>query len=120
MAMRTHSDVSTALFADERVRTIDWSHPALANLSDPARLIYTSLVDRCSEEAVDTLEAVDAVWRNREGYRRAATTTAARIRVLDAICDAVEELITAGLLLLLDDRSISSGWARRPWESEPS
>jgi hypothetical protein len=73
MAARVHHDDDFAadLLADERVRRIDWSHPTLAPLSDPARLIYASLID-------------------------------------------------AGLLLLLDERTISGGWVRRPWEGPPS
>lgn len=106
------------LFADERVRSIEWSHPSLAHLSDPARLIYASLVDGISEEARETLAGVDVVWRNRDGYRKAASHE--RKSVLETICCAVDELIGAGLLLLLDERSISGGWVRKPWEGLPS
>jgi hypothetical protein len=120
MASRTIDDVEfeQELLADERVRSIDWSHPALAMLSDPARLIYASLVDGCSEEARETLAGVDLVWRNREGYRKAATTE--RKTVLETICGAVDELISTGLLLLMDERTISGGWVRKPWEGLPS
>ena len=122
MAARVHHDDDFAadLLADERVRRIDWSHPTLAPLSDPARLIYASLIDGSSDEARETLAGVDVVWRNREEYRKAASTTPGRRSVLDSICSAVDELIDAGLLLLLDERTISGGWVRRPWEGPPS
>lgn len=113
-------DFAAELLADERVRRIDWSHPALERLSDPARLIYASLIDGLSEEARETLAGVDVVWRNRDEYRKAASTTPGRRSVLDSICSAVDELIDAGLLLLLDERSVSGGWVRRPWEGPPS
>lgn len=120
MASRSIEDVGfeQELLADERVRSIDWTHPTLAQLSDPARLIYASLVDGASEEARETLAGVDVVWRNREGYRKAASHE--RKSVLETICCAVDELITAGLLLLLDERSITGGWVRKPWQGLPS
>jgi hypothetical protein len=120
MASRSIEDVSfeQELLADERVRSIDWSHPSLTGLSDPARLIYASLVDGTSDEARETLAGVDVVWRNREGYRKAASHE--RKSVLETICCAVEELITNGLLLLLDEKTIAGGWVRKPWESLPS
>ena len=122
MASRSSTDdvvtFEQELLADERVRSIDWSHPALVSLSDPARLIYASLVDGCSDEAKETLAGVDIVWRNRDGYRKAASTE--RKSILETICAAVQELITAGLLLLLDERTIAGGWVRKPWEDLPS
>lgn len=122
MAARAHhdDDFAAELLGDERVRQIDWSHPVLAPLSDPARLIYASLIDGLSDEARETLAGVDVVWRNRDEYRKAASTTTGRRNVLDTICRAVDELIAAGLLLLLDERSITGGWVRRPWEGPPS
>jgi hypothetical protein len=120
MASRATEDVAfeQELLADERVRSIDWSHPALSSLSEPARLIYASLVDGTSEEARETIAGVDVVWRNREGYRKAASHE--RKSILGAICSAVEELIANGLLLLLDETTISGGWVRKPWQSLPS
>lgn len=120
MASRSIDDVALEqeLLADERVRAIEWTHPTLARLSDPARLIYASLVDGTSEEARETLAGVDVVWRNRDAYGKAASHE--RKSVLETICSAVDELITAGLLLLLDERSITGGWVRKPWESLPS
>lgn len=121
MASRSITDdvaFEQELLADERVRKIDWAHPALLGLTDPARLIYASLVDGASDEARETLAGVDIVWRNREGYRKAASTE--RKGILETICAAVEELLTAGLLILLDDSTISGGWVRKPWEGLPS
>lgn len=121
MAARVeHDEFGAELLAEERLARIDWSHPALAALSDPARLIYASMVDGCTEDARETLASVDTVWRNRAEYRKAASTTPERRTVLDAVCDAVEELVAAGLLILLDDRTIAGGWVRRPWEGLPS
>jgi hypothetical protein len=120
---RTVDDVTfeQELLADERVRSIDWSHAALRHLSDPARLIYASLVDGFSDEAKETIAGVDIVWRNRDGYRKSASTDRNdRKSVLETICSAVEELLSAGLLLLLDERTISGGWVRKPWEGLPS
>lgn len=120
MAARTTDDVTfeQELLADERVRSIEWTHPALLRLSDPARLIYASLVDGFSDEAKETLAGVDVVWRNREGYRKSASNE--RKSILETICAAVEELLDAGLLLLLDESTISGGWVRKPWEGQPS
>lgn len=120
MAGRSIDEVAfeRELLADERVRSIEWSHPTLSGLSDPARLIYASLVDGESEEARETLAGVDVVWRNRAGYHKSASTD--RKGVLETICSAVEELLSAGLLLLLDERTISGGWVRKPWEGLPS
>jgi hypothetical protein len=120
MASRSIDDVAfeQELLADQRVRSIEWTHPALVGLSDPARLIYASLVDGASDEARETLAGVDVVWRNREGYRKAASHE--RKSVLETICCAVDELIKSGLLLLLDERTITGGWVRKPWESVPS
>ncbi len=39
---------------------------------------------------------------------------------LGEICIAVEELLAAGLLVLLDRTSILGGWVMRPWEGKPS
>jgi hypothetical protein len=110
------AELTAALLGDERVRRIDWDHPSLRELSRAARLIYASLVDNCSDEARQTLAGVEAVWRNRDVYRRATSTTRARKAVLEAICAAVEELLDEGLLLLVDEQAISRGWVRRPWE----
>lgn len=115
-----NADFAAVLLAEERVRSIRWSHPNLSSLSETARLIYASLVDACSEQARQTLAGVDVVWRNRREYRRAASTSRERRTTLDAICSAVNELIASGLLLLLDEETISSGWVRKPWESLPS
>lgn len=120
MASRSIDDVALEqeLLADQRVRSIEWTHPALTGLSEPARLIYASLVDGTSEEARETLAGVDVVWRNRREYRQAAAH--GRKSVLETICCAVDELIASGLLLLLDERSITGGWVRKPWEGLPS
>jgi hypothetical protein len=103
-----------------RLSKVDWSHPELARLSDAARLIYACFVDGCSEEAKDTLAAVDLVWRNRYSYRERASTSAARRAALDEICLAVEELLARGLLLVVDRTTILGGWIRKPWEGAPS
>lgn len=120
-ARETRDDAfATELVGDERVRKIDWSHPALVRLSEPARLIYASLVDGCSEQAREVMAGVDVVWQHRDEYRNAASTTPTRRDVLDTICSAVEELLDGGLLLLLDEQSVRDGWVRRPWEGAPS
>ena len=105
---------------EDRVQKIEWTHPALAPLSEPARLIYASLVDGSSEEARETIAGVDLVWKNRETYRAAPGTTDARRGALASICAAVDELIGAGLLLMLDEESVRGGWVRKPWEGQPS
>ncbi len=101
-----------------------WEHPALATLSVPARLIYTCLVDGASAEARDTIAGVEVVWRNRNVLRSAppALDPVARNRreTSEAICRAVEELIAQGLIVLLDESSLSGGWIRKPWQSEPN
>ena len=113
------SPVDADLLGEERVRRIEWGHPALSALSDPARLIYASLVDGCSEEARETIAGVDVVWRNRGEYRK-TRGDGARRGVLETICAAVQELTDRGLLLLRDEETISGAWVRRPWESLPS
>ena len=120
---RTHDDLGALLGAD-RAASIVWEHPALATLSVPARLIYTCLVDGTSAEARDTIAGVEVVWRNRAILRAAPPSLdpVARNRreTSEAICRAVEELIASGLILLLDESSLSGGWVRKPWQSEPS
>jgi len=120
MATRTNDDVGfeQERLADERVRRFDWTPPARAGLSDPARLIYASLVDGTSDEARETIAGVEVVWRNRATYRKAASNQ--RKSVLETICSAIEELIASGLLLLLDERTITGGWVRKPWQGLPS
>lgn len=116
-------DESNELLGEERVRAIDWSHPMLARLSLPARLIYSSLIDGCSEEACDTIAGVDLVWRNRVAQQTTAAllpTSSTVGGVLDTIVAAVDELRDSGLLLLVDEDSITGGWVRRPWEGAPS
>jgi hypothetical protein len=113
-------ELASEMLAEERLRTIEWSHPSLASLSHPARVIYASLIDGCSTEAREMIAGVDLVWRNRAQYRDAATTTDDRRTIADSICGAVHELLSNGLLLLLDDRTISGGWVRRPWEGLPN
>ena len=123
MAGRTDSvaELAAELVGEERVRSIRWSHPELRSLSETARLIYASLVDACSDDAREILAGVDIVWRNRQRYRRDASSTAARRTKVSAICAAVSELIAAGLLLSLDeDAAVSAGWVRKPWEGRPS
>jgi hypothetical protein len=103
-----------------RIQDIQWAHPRLSRLSDAARLVYACMVDGCSSTARETLDSVDLVWRNRHcGGERYADAVEMR-ETLDEICLAVEELIAAGLLVLLDHSSIFGGWVMRPWECEPS
>lgn len=102
-----------------RIQEIQWAHPRLGRLSDAARLVYACLVDGCSGTARETLESVELVWQNR--YRaRDRHSKAERREALDEICLAVEELISAGLLILLDRSSIFAGWVMKPWENAPS
>lgn len=101
----------------ERLVAIDWAHPDLSGLSDAARLIYACYVDRCSAQAVETIVAVDLVWRHREGYRRRAGSSAERLAALDEICLAVQELVDRRLLLLDEHASLERAWVRRPWEA---
>ena len=101
----------------ERLVEIDWAHPEFSGLSDAARLIYACYVDRCSAQAVETIAAVDLVWRHREGFRRRAASSAERLAALDEICLAVQELVDRGLLLFDERSSLDRAWARRPWET---
>lgn len=103
-----------------RVQAIPWSHPAIAHLSDAARLIYACLVDGCSATARETIDSVELVWRNRYRARERYAEVAEMRDALDEICVAVEELIDEGLLVLLDPASIQEGWVRRPWEEAPN
>jgi hypothetical protein len=98
-----------------RIGEIDWAHPTLARLSDPAKLVYACLVDGLSSTARETIDSVDLVWQNRHGGRiRYADSSTAR-QALGEICLAVEELIAGGLLVLLDRSSIKNGWVMKPW-----
>jgi hypothetical protein len=115
---RPEEALATEMLAAERVQSIEWGHPSLTTLSEPARLIYVCLVDGCSPEALETIAGVELVWRNRAAY--AAFATPERRDTCEAICTAVEELIAGGLIVLLDDRSITGGWVRKPWECEPN
>ncbi len=111
---------STDQLGVSRIQQIEWAHPRLTRLSDAARLVYACLVDGCSATARETLDSVELVWRNRYKARdRYAGPTEMR-EALDEICVAVEELISAGLLVLLDRTSILGGWVMRPWENAPS
>lgn len=116
--------VACATSADQvgvaRVQSIQWSYPTVARLSDAARLIYVCLVDGCSSTARETIDSVELVWRNRHRARERYAQAAEMRDALDEICIAVEELITAGLLVLLDPGSIQEGWVRRPWEELPN
>ncbi|MCL2776937.1 MAG: hypothetical protein FWD73_02960 [Polyangiaceae bacterium] len=103
-----------------RVQAIQWSHPTVAQLSDAARLIYACLVDGCSSTARETIDSVELVWRNRCHARERYAGAAEMKDALDEICLAVEELLAAGLLVLLDRSSIQAGWVRRPWEDLPN
>lgn len=103
-----------------RVQAIQWSHPAVAQLSDAARLIYACLIDGCSTTARETIDSVELVWRNRYRARERYAGAAEMRDALDEICLAVEELLAAGLLVLLDRSSINAGWVRRPWEELPN
>jgi hypothetical protein len=103
-----------------RIQEIQWSHPRLRRLTDAARLVYACLVDGCSSTAHETLESVDLVWRNRSRARERYGRADEKRDALDEICLAVEELIAAGLLILLDRSSIFAGWVMKPWETPPS
>lgn len=103
-----------------RVQSIQWSHPAVAELSDAARLIYACLIDGCSATARETIDSVELVWRNRYRSRERYAEVTPMRDALDEICLAVEELLDAGLLVLLDKGSIHGGWVRRPWEERPN
>lgn len=103
-----------------RIQEIQWSHPRLMRLSDAARLVYACLVDGLSSTARETIDSVDLVWRNRYRTRERYAGAAAMREALDEICLAVEELISGGLLVLLDGTTITRGWVMKPWENPPS
>jgi hypothetical protein len=103
-----------------RIQEIQWAHPRLTRLSDAARLVYACLVDGCSGTARETLDSVELVWRNRYKARERYSGATEMREALDEICLAVEELISAGLLILLDRSSIFGGWVMKPWENPPS
>lgn len=103
----------------ERIQEIEWAHPRLTKLSDAARLVYACLVDGCSGTARETLDSVELVWRNRYKARERYSGAPEMREALDEICVAVEELIAAGLLILLDRSSIFAGWVMKPWENPP-
>ena len=103
-----------------RIQEIQWSHPQLRRLSDAARLVYACLVDGCSSTARETLESVDLVWKNRYRARERYPRADEMRDALDEICRAVDELLAAGLLILLDRSSIFAGWVMKPWEMPPS
>lgn len=112
--------VTTDQLGVARIQEIQWMHPRLTRLSDAARLVYACLVDGCSTTARETLDSVELVWRNRYKARERYASADEMRDALDEICVAVEELISAGLLILLDRRSIFSGWVMKPWENPPS
>ncbi len=101
-----------------RTQEIPWAHPRLAELGDAARLLYACMVDGCSDTARETLDSVDVVWRHRSAVQRGEAHEL-RENILEVIV-AVEELLDAGLLVLMDRSSIRNGWVMRPWESPPS
>ena len=103
-----------------RIQEIEWTHPRLKRLSDAARLVYACLVDCCSSTARETLDSVELVWRNRYRARERYMGATQMREALDEICLAVEELISAGLLILLDRSSIFGGWVMKPWQTPPS
>jgi hypothetical protein len=103
-----------------RIQEIQWTHPRLTRLSDAARLVYACLVDGCSTTARETLDSVELVWRNRYKARQRYIDATEMREALDEICLAVEELVSAGLLILLDRSSIYGGWVMKPWEYQPS
>jgi hypothetical protein len=112
--------VTTDQLGVSRIQQIEWSHPRLTRLSDAARLVYACLVDGCSTTARETLDSVELVWRNRYKARERYAGATEMREALDEICLAVEELIAAGLLILLDRSSIFAGWVMKPWENPPS
>ena len=111
---------STDQLGVARIQEIQWGHPRLRHLSDAARLVYACLVDGCSCTARETLESVELVWRNRYRARDRYAPSDEMRGALDEICLAVEELLSAGLLILLDRSSIFAGWVMKPWETPPS
>jgi hypothetical protein len=112
--------VTTDQLGVARIQEIQWTHPRLNRLSDAARLVYACMVDGCSTTARETLDSVELVWRNRHRARQRYGGATEMREALDEICIAVEELIAAGLLVLLDRTSIFGGWVMRPWETPPS
>ena len=123
MSRRTETEqviASTDQLGVSRIQQIQWSHPRLTRLSDAARLVYACLVDGCSSTARETLDSVELVWRNRYKARERYGGATEMREALDEICLAVEELISAGLLILLDRSSIFGGWVMKPWENPPS
>src|SRR5687768_1844906 len=98
--------------ASGRAKEIPWAHPALASLTEAARLIYACLVDGRSDTARATLRGVDVVWRNRYSEKRKELLDR---EAFDEICFAVQELIDARLLIPRDATSVQSAWIRRPW-----
>lgn len=123
MSRRIEAEVlgpSTDQLGVARIQEIQWTHPRLVRLSDAARLVYACLVDGCSGTARETLDSVELVWRNRYKARERYAGATEMRDALDEICLAVEELIGAGLLVLLDRSSIFGGWVMKPWESPPS
>ena len=111
---------STDQLGVARIQEIQWAHPRLLRLTDAARLVYACLVDGCSGTARETLDSVELVWRNRHRARERYTDATEMREALDEICLAVEELISAGLLILLDRGSIFGGWVMKPWQNRPS
>jgi len=101
--------------ATGQAKDIPWTHPALAELSEAARLIYACLVDGRSEPAQATLRGVDVVWRNRYSERRKQLLDR---EAFDEICFGVQELVDARLLILRDAMSVRNAWIRRPWEAQ--
>ena len=112
--------VTTDQLGVSRIQQIQWAHPRLTRLSDAARLVYACLVDGCSGTARETLDSVELVWRNRYKARERYSSATEMREALDEICVAVEELIAAGLLILLDRSSIFGGWVMKPWETPAS
>ncbi len=111
---------STDQLGVARIQEIQWAHPRLTRLTDAARLVYACMVDGCSSTARETLDSVELVWRNRYRARERYTGLTEMREALDEICLAVEELIAAGLLILLDRSSIFGGWVMKPWQNPPS
>jgi hypothetical protein len=111
---------STDQLGVARIQEIQWAHPRLTRLTDAARLVYACMVDGCSSTARETLDSVELVWRNRYRARERYTGATEMREALDEICLAVEELIAAGLLILLDRSSIFGGWVMKPWQNQPS
>ncbi len=101
-----------------RAQEIPWAHPRLSDLGDAARLLYACMVDGCSDTARETLESVDVVWRHRSAVQRGEAREL-REAIVEVLV-AVEELLDAGLLVLLDRTTIFGGWVMKPWEALPS